>query len=224
MRRFNIYEGHIKEAFRGDSRLPPSLALAAALALQVLLPDAFEIVPRWILPTLEALLFVPLLIVNPTRLTRQSRESRLASLLLIALVNAANFSSVGLLVHGLLHNLKVNGTTLILAAITIYVTNVLVFSLWYWELDGGGPVARLATDSRNRDWIFPQMATPSFTREDWRPSFVDYLYLSFTDSTAFSPTDAMPVTPIAKMLMLAEATAALLTVTVVASRAVGILG
>ncbi len=224
MRRVNIYEGEVREAFIGDSRWPPTFAIGAALALQFTLPSQLVEGPKWILPLLEALLFIPLMITNPTRLTRQSRATRYVSLLLIAFINAANFVSVGLLVHGILHNFKVSGNTLILSAISIYFTNILVFALWYWELDGGGPVARLGHDPRDRDFLFPQMATPECVPEGWRPLFVDYLYLAFTDSTAFSPTDAMPLTPIAKILMLFEASAALLTVTLVASRAIGIIG
>jgi hypothetical protein len=199
------------------------MALALALILYIFIPSKFEAGPRWLLPVLEGLLFVPLLITNPRRITRQSKASRFLGLLLIAVINAANFTSIGLLVHGLLHGLKIDGRSLILAAIGIYVTNVLVFALWYWELDGGGPVARVLPEARLRDFQFPQMTMPELA-QSWSPTFIDYLYLSFTDSTAFSPTDAMPLTPWAKLLMLAEATASLVTVVIVASRAVGVLG
>ena len=224
VKRLSKYEHEVPNVFCAESRWPPTMALALALLLYIFIPAKFEAGPRWILPVLEVLLFVPLMITNPRRITRQSRVSRSIGLLLIALINAANFTSIGLLVHGLLHSLKIDGRSLILAAIEIYVTNVLVFALWYWELDGGGAVARLMPDARRRDFRFPQMEMPELVEEGWTPTFIDYLYLSFTDSTAFSPTDAMPLSPWAKLLMLAEATASLVTVVIVASRAVGVLG
>jgi hypothetical protein len=224
VKRIRQYEHEVPNVFRAESRWPPTMALALALILYLFIPSRFEAGPRWLLPVLEALLFIPLVITNPRRITRQSRATRFLGLLLIALINAANFTSIGLLVHGLLHGLKIDGRSLILAAIGIYVTNVLVFALWYWELDGGGPVARLLPEARLRDFRFPQMDIPEFANAGWSPTFIDYLYVSFTDSTAFSPTDAMPLTPWTKLLMLAEATASLVTVVIVASRAVGVLG
>jgi hypothetical protein len=217
------FEHQVPSVFLAESRWPPTMAVALALLLYLFIPAKFVGGPKWLLPVLEGLLIIPLIVSNPRRITRQSRATRSIGLLLIALINAANFTSIGLLVHGLLHGLKIDGRSLVLATIEIYVTNVLVFALWYWELDGGGPVARLLPEARPRDFRFPQMESPELVEKNWTPKFVDYLYLAFTDSTAFSPTDAMPMTPWAKLLMLAEATAALVTVVIVASRAVGVL-
>jgi hypothetical protein len=100
---------------------------------------------------------------------------------------------------------------------------VIVFGLWYWELDRGGPSARHDPHHREPDFLFPQMATPGSARPDWAPGFLDYLYVSFTNATAFSPTDTMPLTPLAKSLMAVQSAASLLTVALVAARAVNIL-
>jgi hypothetical protein len=119
---------------------------------------------------------------------------------------------------------KVNGHDLIRAAIHIWCANVIVFALWFWQLDSGGPMERWnAAEARPGDFLFPQQADPSIARAGWRPTFLDYLYVSFTNSTAFSPTDTMPLTQWAKMLMLVEAAASLLTLLMVAARAVNIL-
>jgi uncharacterized membrane protein len=100
---------------------------------------------------------------------------------------------------------------------------VIVFGLWYFELDRGGPTKRHQQDHREPDFLFPQMATPGAGRPDWSPSFLDYLYVSFTNATAFSPTDTMPMTVAAKKLMGVQSVASLLTVALVAARAVNIL-
>ncbi|MGH9205690.1 MAG: hypothetical protein ACRD1G_03900 [Acidimicrobiales bacterium] len=207
---------------RGEQRWAPTLTVVAAIVLYLTLPDELILGPRWVLPALEAALFVPLLITNPVRMTKETGVTRAISLALIALVNVANVASLGLLVHRLLHHSSAQGRSLILTAIQIWVTNVLVFALWFWELDRGGPVARGVGRDGPPDFLFPQMSLSELST-GWAPRFVDYLYVAFTNASAFSPTDAMPLSPMAKMLMLGEATVALLTVAVVASRAVNIL-
>src|SRR5207248_5771809 len=126
---------------------------------------------------------------------------RVAALVLIAIVNAANVASLVLLVNHLLNGGSSDGTQLIFAAIQIWLTNVIVFGLWYWELDRGGPSARCRTSHREPDFLFPQMTTPAAAPPNWAPRFLDYLYVAFTNATAFSPTDTMPMTPWAKILM-----------------------
>ena len=116
------------------------------------------------------------------------------------------------------------GKNLLFYATQIWFTNVLVFGLWYWELDRGGPGERCASRHREPDFLFPQMANPGAATFDWHPSFVDYLYVSFTNATAFSPTDTMPLTEWAKVLMMIQSLASLITVALVAARAVNILG
>ncbi len=207
----------------GESRVPAALAIVAALALYLLLPNRLTIGPGWIIPVLELAILVPLVVTNPSHTSRDSSGLRALSVALIGLLSVANFTSLGLLVHRLLHGGKAGGRQLIYSAIAIWVTNVIVFGLWYWELDRGGPLARTRPDHRRPDFLFPQMTTPAAADGRWVPRFLDYLYVAFTNATAFSPTDAMPLTPAAKALMVAQSAASVLVIVVVGARAVNIL-
>lgn len=209
----------------GEPRWPATLAVVVAVSLQLVLPDRLThfLGPRWLLPALEGLLAVALLVVSPRRVSRESTEVRIAAIVLIALISLANVVSLGQLLHALLYAPKVGGRQLILASLPIWLTNVIVFGLWYWELDRGGPARRLQLDHRRPDFLFPQMSTPGAADPRWAPKFLDYLYTSLTNGTAFSPTDTMPLTSSAKSLMAAQSMISLVTVAVVISRAVNIL-
>jgi uncharacterized membrane protein len=141
---------------------------------------------------------------------------------LIAFITLANFIALGELLNALLNHTKAGGQSLVYASVPIWLTNVIVFGLWYWEMDRGGPAVRLRADHRQPDFLFPQMSTPR-SAPGWTPKFLDYLYTSFTNATAFSPTDTMPLTAAAKFLMMIQSLASLLTVALVVSRAVNIL-
>ncbi|MDP9224557.1 MAG: DUF1345 domain-containing protein [Actinomycetota bacterium] len=206
-----------------EPRWPSSLAATAALVLYITLPERLTIGPRWVVPVLEAALIVPLTITAPQRHHEEVRIVRFASLLLIALVNLANVASLALLVHVVLTGGVASGRQLIFSGTQIWLTLVLVFALWYWEFDRGGPTMRRFTDDRVPDFLFPQMATPELHQPNWMPGFIDYLYVSFTNATAFSPTDTMPLTGRAKASMLVESLASITTVVMVAGRAVNIL-
>jgi uncharacterized membrane protein len=148
------------------------------------------------------------------------------SVFLIALINIANIATLALLVQYLVvggHQDPNQGRLLIVSSVQIWLTNVLIFGLWYWELDRGGPTGRTMAVPRPADFMFPQMANPDVASPRWRPNFVDYLYISFTNATAFSPTDTMPMSRVAKTLMAVQSVASLLTVALVAARAVNIL-
>jgi len=207
---------------------PAGLAVVAILGLYVTLPEELTFGPTWIGPALALALLVPLVMARLHARDRGSGRWRPVALALITVINAANIASLALLVHALLqggtvHGVKVVGGQLLLAAVAIWLTNALVFALWYWLLDRGGPEARSRPDARPPDFLYPQMVTPACAAPGWRPVFADYLYVSFTNATAFSPTDTMPLTPWAKMLMLLQSLASLLTVALVAARAVNIL-
>jgi hypothetical protein len=206
----------------------------AALAYAVL-PESLLVGPRLAIPVVELVLLGALLVTNPRRLVRQTRWSRGISIALACLVIATNLLALAMLVRALTSS-KPDGMPLLLAGMQVWLTNVIGFGLLYWELDRGGPVAR-HTLARDRmppaDWRFSQdenqdavveVASTSSERSNWRPEFVDYLYVSLTNSSAFSPTDTMPLTARAKMLMGLEATAALLTSLLVVARAIGALG
>lgn len=200
------------------------LAVLFALLLYVALPGRLTLGPGWLLPSFEAVLLLGLAISTPYRHHSQSPARRRLSIGLIALVTAANFTALGLLVHLLLERNTAAGRDLIIAAGQIWLTNVAVFALWFWEVDRGGPHIRTKTEASAPDFLFPQMTVPELPLGDWRPGFMDYLYVAFTNASAFSPTDAMPLSVRMKSLMLVEAMASFLTVGLIAARAVNILG
>ncbi len=210
---------------RGESRWAVSLAVLAALLLQAFLPDHLAPHPRWLLPTCEALLLVGLITANPRRFERLSPNVRVASMLLIALMSAANAWSAGRLVFGLVDGTEhsTSAGRLLLNGGAIWLTNVVVFALWYWELDRGGPVARMLAMKPYPDFLFVQMQSPDLASPDWEPAFLDYLYLSFTNATAFSPTDVLPMSRWAKCTMMLQSAISLATVVLVIARAVNTL-
>jgi len=218
---------HDSVVARLERKLPlwgPALVVLAAILLDVALPEKVAAIrPTWLLPSLEALLLLGLVIASPNLRVRHSGLRRKIALLLIGFVSAANGVSLVLLVHYLLRGGNASGRNLIGAGILLWATNVLLFGLWYWELDRGGPLERRLGARDHADFLFPQMVNPDWAPADWQPGLVDYLYLSFTNATAFSPTDTMPLTPIAKWLMTAQSMVALTTVGLVVARAVNIL-
>lgn len=201
----------------------PQLVVACAIALQLSLSEQVTIGPSWLFPALEGALLVVLVIVSPHPNVRHSRFRRQVAIGMIGLVSAANIVSLVRLSHQLLQGGRENGHELILSGIVLWCTNVLLFGLWYWEVDRGGPVARACGDDDTPDFLFVQMTNPEFAPTDWRPRLIDYLYVSLTNATAFSPTDTMPLTPTAKWMMSAQSVASLITVGLVVARAVNIL-
>jgi len=215
--------GNKRGPLHHEPRWPAAIALVAALALYLFLPATLIVGPRWLLPALEGLLVIPLLITNPDRRESNTAALRVISILLIAIISIANISAITLLVHDLLRDTDIDGKPLIYSAIALWFNNVIVFALWYWELDGGGPADRHSVPVKDRDFLFPQQNTPEVFTGPWMPRFFDYLYTSFTNSTAFSPTDTMPLTRRAKALMMLQSGSALVTIVLVASRALNIL-
>jgi uncharacterized membrane protein len=211
-------------ASKSEHRWPASVAVVVAIVLQIVLPNRVTegLGPRWLIPALEGVLLLALLVANPGHIDRESSLLRGMSLILIALITLANVVALGELVNALLEHTTAGGRSLVFASVPIWLTNVIAFGLWYWELDRGGVAARLRQDHRRPDFLFPQMSNPG-SAPDWTPDFLDYLYTSFTNATAFSPTDTMPLTDWAKLLMMLQSLASLVTVAVVVSRAVNIL-
>ncbi len=208
-----------------ESRVPATLAIVCAAGLNFVLPEKYTLGPPWLFPIAEIAIVIPLLIVSPKRRPQEHGWERIAAILLIALANLANVTSLYHLIRELLvHSKNIAGPELLYSSVAIWLTNVIVFSLWFWELDRGGPDERIGQSDQAPDFLFPQMVTPACAAGGWMPHFFDYLYLSFTNATAFSPTDTMPLTAIAKMLMLVESLASLATIAIVASRAINILG
>jgi hypothetical protein len=188
----------------GEARWQVALCTAVAIALQVAVPDRLMLVsPSWVLPALEGAMLVCLIIANPHRINRQSRTLRWFSLTLAALISFANAWSLVQLAAGL--------------------TNGIVFGLWYWEFDRGGPVARALGTDPYPDFQFPQMTSPEMAPPHWEPQFADYLYVAFTNAAAFSPTDTMPLSRWAKLAMTLQSAISIVTVALVVARAVNIL-
>lgn len=215
---------HVRERLeRGDTLWPAQAAVAAAIVLSFGLSKEVLIGPRWLLPGVEIVLLAWLVVIAPRRATEHSPTRRRLALSLIALVSLTNVVTLGLLVHFLINGGKVRGHALILSGTLVWLTNVLLFAVWYWELDRGGPAARYLEPERLPDFQFPQMENPQLAPPGWRPGFVDYLYTSLTNATAFSPTDVMPLTPVAKTLMGAQSLVSLVIAILIVARAVNIL-
>ncbi|MEU3186681.1 hypothetical protein ABZ707_21130 [Streptomyces sp. NPDC006923] len=226
---------HPRHQRRGEARLPGVMATLIAITLYLALPEQLLIAPRYVLPALEIVLLIPLIAINPKRLTRQTRAFRVLSLTLVALIAFSNLAALGILVYELVHAGVKDGPSLLLAAFQVWLTNVIVFGLAYWELDRGGPVSRTQipraalpladfrfSQDENDDAV-QEVADGSSGSSDWVPVLTDYLYVSVTNSTAFSPTDTMPLSSRAKLMMSVQAVAALVTSLLVIARAVSTL-
>ncbi|RDH76645.1 hypothetical protein DVS77_20010 [Mycolicibacterium moriokaense] len=208
-----------------ESALPVLGAVLAAMVLQVAIPRGYTLVPRWPLLVLEALLFTVLLVINPLTVSRRTRLGRYATWVLLAAITIDNTLSAVLLDARIISGDVSNKAEILLGSgAAIFVTNIIVFGIWYWELDRGGPFARHEGERPYPDFMFPQMTTPNVAKPDWRPTFVDYLYVSVTNVMAFSPTDTMPLARWAKTMMTVQAMVSLSTAALVISRAVNVLG
>jgi uncharacterized membrane protein len=197
----------------GELRWPVTLTTAVAIGLQFAVPDKLVLVqPYWVM-------------ANPHRINRESKALRMLALTFTALLSLANGWSVVRLAIGITQGTTgVSPARLLVTGGMIWLTNVIVFALWYWEFDRGGPVARALNVKRYPDFQFPQMALPAdIVPPDWEPKFVDYLYLGLTNAAAFSPTDTMPLSRWAKVAMAAQSLVSIVTVALVVSRAVNIL-
>lgn len=219
----------------GESRWPAASATIIAIGLYAALPNTLLIGGRYLIPVLELAILGVVVAYNPVRMTRQTRRSRVFTLVLTYLILASNLVALVLLIRKLVTSDTGQGPQLLLAALQIWLTNVIVFALAFWELDRGGPVVRRHTGRDAlpiADFRFPQDEDRDTVTEvhksassvtGWLASYVDYLYVSLTNSSAFSPTDTMPLSARAKLLMGAESTMALITSVVVIAKGVGSL-
>jgi uncharacterized membrane protein len=206
----------------GESVIPVMIAIGVTIALEATLA-ARVASPRWPFVALSSVLLVALAVTSPLRLNQRSRPLRALMLLLIASMSVANIITGTRLIIDLLNARGIRDPTkLLLTGGAIWLTNVIVFSLWYWEFDRGGPVARALTPTAAPDFLFPQMTEPQLAAE-WKPEYIDYLYISFTNAMAFSPTDVMPLSRWTKVTMLLQSLVSLLIAVLVIARAVNIL-
>ena len=209
---------------KSETRWPVVAAVLVAIALQLVLPNRVLVGlgAKAVVPAIEGVLLLVLLITSPGRISAEQRHLRVVGIALIALVSIANTVSLVELLHALLYSSTTGGRTLVYSSVPVWLTNVIAFGLWYWELDRGGPARRTQSTHPRPDFLFPQMGARG-ADPTWTPDFSDYLYTSFTNATAFSPTDTMPLTRWSKLLMALQSMASLVTVAVVVSRAVNIL-
>jgi hypothetical protein len=214
-------------------------AVVLIAGLQLLFVNQHLLIgPRWMAPTVEIAMLLPLSVAtawNQRQVSRATEEHhwtaagrlrrsvRSVALVLIVLVMGLNLEALVSVVRALIGPKGPNGQALLLDALNIWFTNVVIFALWFWDIDRGGPARRGLARRQIPDFLFPQMMGPGDDDPDWSPGFIDYFYVSFTNATAFSPTDTMPLSALAKMLMAVESMISLLTVGLVAARAVNIL-
>ena len=209
---------------RGEPRWPMAVAVLAAILLQVGTPHRGRVQAWWVFPLLEFALLVVVVLRDPGRIDRRSRAARRSTIVLVTVMTIGTMAGVIVLIYDILAGIKgINATDLLGRGAAIWFTNVIVFSLWYWELDRGGPAERAADSGRPPSFAFPENAMPEFAEEGWRPKYPDYLYLAFTNATAFSPTDTLPVRTWAKMTMLLQSVVSLVTAILVIARAINVL-
>jgi uncharacterized membrane protein len=205
-----------------ESFVPVGIAIGVAVVLEGTLPHRVAHL-RWAFVAGCALLFAIFALVNPRRAEERPRLVRGSTLLLIALLSIGNIVSGAALVIDLVNSEGIRDPKeLLLTGGAIWLSNVIVFSLWYWEFDRGGPLARARRPEAALDFLFPQMDRPELVPVDWQPEYIDYLYLSFTNAMAFSPTDVMPLSRWAKVTMLVQSLVSLVLALLVIARAVNI--
>ena len=209
---------------QAEPRWPVSVVIAAAIAGQAALPDRVATQPRWLLPLVAGLLLAVIVTASLRRVDHASKPLHTATIAVIAVISFANAWSAVRLIAGLLNGTEGQAAgPLLITGGGIWLTNVVVFSLWYWERDRGGPIARVNGTDPYPDFVFTQMQNPELAPPHWEPRYVDYLYLSLTNATAFSPTDVLPLSQEAKLTMAAQSLISLATVALVIARAVNIL-
>jgi len=217
---------HVLPAWRrrtdGEQRWWVAVAILAAVVLQTLMPNRFVVHPRFVVQAVEFAALIALVISHPERMSRRTRGVRIASQLLLGLVALSNASSVALLVRAITAGSHLPAVELLVGGGEIWLTNTLVFALWYWEYDRGGPASRALAQADTPDLLFAQMTDDKLDR-DWEPIFLDYLFVSYTNSTAFSPTDTLPLSRWCKALFMVQSAISLVTVALIAARAVNIL-
>ncbi|CAN5119727.1 hypothetical protein BH11ACT3_BH11ACT3_14520 [soil metagenome] len=204
-----------------EHRWPALIAIVVAVAAYAFVPSQIDVIPRWIVPTVTALMLIPLIVVNPHHFTRETTWSRWLGIGLAVLLAVANQAQVVLTIGHLVQGTS-DAPAVLLTALQVWLTDVIAFALIYWELDRGGPFARrMTTVDTVADFRFPQEDDGPVP---WRPGYVDYLYFSLSNMMAFSPTDVMPLTSRAKGLMGFQALTGFVLLALVISRAVNILG
>ena len=208
-----------------EARWPMVLALLVTMGLTVLLPDPMRLGPQYLIPAIEFVLLVALVLGDPGRIDRRDRWLRLLSLSLVTVLVAQALWATGRLVYVIIEGTDPavsDAYDLLAAGAVVWVSNNIAFAFLYWSLDSGGSAARAHFLPQYPDLAFPQQLNPAIAPPDWRPRFIDYLYLGFTNATAFSPTDVMPLAPWAKIVMMIQSVLSLAILGLVIARAVNV--
>jgi hypothetical protein len=210
----------------GEARWPMAFAVVAVMVMTLLLPHDLVTRPRWGVPLVEGLLLATVIIADPGKIDLVSPRVRALSITLIALLVVTTLWCTTQLIVELIRGgpATQSGGALLAAGGIVWLSNCLSFGLLYWELDSGGPAVRAHGLRAHPDFAFPQQLSPEIAPQQWRPRFVDYLYLGFTSATAFSPTDAMPLRAWNKIAMMAQSAISLVLLGLVIARAVNVLG
>lgn len=200
------------------------LAVLSVIVLQYFTSSSLLPLDKIAIIVLELVLMASLAFVTPAGYARISKVRRALGIGLIGVITITNIVSLLLLINALFFgDQQIDGRALLLNGLAIYATNIIMFALWYWEMDGGGPDKRAVNMSSREDFIFPQMMYPHIFKNKWRPGFIDYLYLSATNVTNFASADTLPVSRRAKSLMMTQALVSVVTIVLVAARAITIL-
>jgi len=209
---------------RGEHRLPVTVTVLAAMALPFLLPERLSLGPAWLVPALIGVLLVAITLADPGRITRRSRTLRLLEVgVVVLLILGASWSTTRLVLDLVQGGSETNNATVLLTTgALVWIGNNLAFALLYWELDSGGPAERAHHVARYPDLAFPGHMNPDVVAPDWRPVFVDYLYLGLTNALAFSPTDVMPLAHWAKLTMAIQSLISVMLLSLIIARAVNI--
>jgi uncharacterized membrane protein len=214
---------HWHKVHKGEPRWPVSFVVVIVITLQFLLPKSLSLKTQPYICAIEAVLAIALFAVNPGRIKAHTTGRWSLGILLTGVMTISNIASAVRLVQSLIDGSVNDATKLLWFGGSIWLTNIVVFALWYWEFDRGGPGARAEALDPYPDFLFPQMSDPEYAPHDWVPTFFDYLFTSFTNASAFSPTDVMPLTRWSKILMMVQSATSLITVGLVIARAVNIL-
>ena len=214
------------QAPRVEPRWPIVLVILAVLFLLACLPARVRLFPVWVPYAIVIAVLAPMAgVALADAKARWLRLERTITLLFALIAGATTLATLTHLVRAMVRRPgEIGGLQLLASSIAVWATNVLVFSLLYWQVDRGGPAARASDANRNLEWLFPEAEASGDLSPDWRPVFFDYFFLGFSTATAFSPTQALPLTSRAKMLMMIQSAISLTTLVVVASRAINILG
>lgn len=214
---------HWHRPHSGEHRWPVSFVVAVVIVLQLLLPKSLSLKIQPEICGVEAILMLTLLAISPGRIATHRKSTWWLGIGLTAVMTASNIASAVHLLQKLIDGSIKSPSSLLAFGGSIWLTNMVVFSLWYWQFDRGGPGARAEAIDPYPDFLFPQMTNAEYSPEDWTPTYFDYLFTSYTNASAFSPTDVMPLTRWAKMLMMMQSATSLITVGLVIARAVNIL-